>query len=462
MPDTGTDSSVPASFRDPDGFLFRREGRLYRQINSSYLADYRGLMDSGLYQELTESGLLIPHEETAEPMASPEASMVVRPETIKFISYPYEWSFSQLQDAALTTMSIEKKALAHGMSLKDASAYNIQFRGCRPVMIDTLSFERYREGEPWVAYRQFCQHFLAPLALMSHTDIRLGQLLRVYIDGVPLDLASRLLPGKTKLALGLATHIHLHAQAQRKYSDKPAKPAGGKMSRMAFLGLINNLESTTRKLEWKPEGTEWGDYYTATNYSDASLEHKTQLVAEYLEKASPKTVWDLGANTGRFSRIAAERGIPTIAFDIDPAAVELNYLDCRKRDEKSMLPLLSDLTNPSPAIGWQNRERQSLIERGPCDTALALALVHHLAIGNNLPFDRIADFLAGICRTLIIEFVPKTDSQVQRLLATREDIFPGYNREGFEPAFSARFAILASTPVKGCERTLYLMEKRPA
>jgi ribosomal protein L11 methylase PrmA len=457
-----TDQNLPSSFRDPNGFLFRRDGRLYRQVNDIYHADYKQLMESGLYSDLTEQGLLIPHEETSEPQMSGGSSLVIQPEMIPFISYAYEWSFSQLQDAALATLSIEEKALEHGMSLKDANAYNIQFRGSQPVLIDTLSFERYREGEPWVAYRQFCQHFLAPLALMSHTDVRLSQLLHAYIDGIPLDLASRLLPGKTKLALGLATHIHLHAQAQRKYSDKPAKPAGGKMSRMAFLGLIDNLESTTRKLEWKPEGTEWGDYYSATNYTDTSLEHKAQLVTEYLERVSPKTVWDLGANTGRFSRIAAERGIPTIAFDIDPVAVELNYLDCRKRSEKNMLPLLSDLTNPSPAIGWQNRERQSLIERGPCDTAMALALIHHLAIGNNLPFDRIADFLAGICRTLIIEFVPKTDSQVQRLLATREDIFPNYNKETFEQVLSARFAILASSPVKDSERTIYLMELRQA
>ena len=453
-----TDDTLPSSFRDPSGFLFHREGQLYRQVNESYRADYKQLMESGLYRDLTEQGLLVPHEETSEPPMSGGGGLVIQPETIPFISYAYEWSFSQLQDAALATLSIEKKALEHGMSLKDASAYNIQFRGSRPVLIDTLSFERYREGEPWVAYRQFCQHFLAPLSLMSHTDVRLGQLLRVYIDGVPLDLASRLLPGKTKLALGLATHIHLHAQAQRKYSDKPAKPAGGKMSRMAFLGLIDNLESTTRKLEWKPEGTEWGNYYNDTNYSDSSLNHKRQVVEDYLANVNPKTVWDLGANTGLFSRIASDRGIPTVAFDIDPAAVELNYLDCRKRDEKSLLPLLSDLTNPSPAIGWQNRERQSLIERGPSDTAMALALIHHLAIGNNLPFDRIVDFLAGVCRTLIIEFVPKTDSQVQRLLATREDIFPNYTREAFEQAFSARFTTLASSPVKDSERTIYLME----
>ena len=454
------DASVPGSFRDPSGFLFRRDGRLYRQVNESYRSDYDRLMESGLYRDLTEEGLLVPHDETSEPQMSGGGSIVIQPETIPFISYAYEWSFSQLQDAALATLSIEKKALEHGMSLKDASAYNIQFRGCRPVLIDTLSFEQYREGEPWVAYRQFCQHFLAPLALMSHTDVRLSQLLRVNIDGIPLDLASHLLPSKTRLALGLATHIHLHAQAQRRYADKPVKPAGRKMSRMAFLGLIDNLESTAKKLTWKPVGTEWGDYYAATNYSDASLEHKAQILADCLERVNPKTVWDLGANTGRFSRIAADRGIPTVAFDIDPAAVEHDYLDCRKRDEKNLLPLLSDLTNPSPAIGWQNRERQSLIERGPCDTALALALVYHLAIGNNLPFNMIVDFLAGICRTLVIEFVPKSDSQVKRLLATREDIFPAYTREGFEQAFSARFAIIVSSPVKGSERTIYLMELR--
>jgi len=455
-----TDESVPGSFRDPSGFLFHRGGRLYRQVNQSYRADYKQLMESGLYRDLTEQGLLIPHEETSESLMSKDGSLVIRPEAIPFISYAYEWSFSQLQDAALTTIAVQKKAVEHGMALKDASAYNIQFRGCRPVLIDTLSFGRYREGEPWVAYRQYCQHFLAPLALMSHTDVRLSQLLRVNIDGIPLDLASHLLPSKTHLNLGLATHIHLHAQAQRKYADKQAKPEGRKMTRMAFLGLIDNLDSTTRKLSWKPAGTEWADYYAATNYTDASLDDKARLVAEYLETARPNTVWDLGANTGRFSRIASERGVMTVAFDIDPAAVELDYLDCRKREERNLLPLLSDFTNPSPAIGFENRERQSLIERGPCDTAMALALVHHLAIGNNLPFDRIVDFLAGICKTLIIEFVPKSDSQVQRLLATREDIFPGYTQTGFEQAFASRFTTLASSPVRESQRAVYLMELR--
>ncbi len=462
MTTTEADAPVPSSFRDPNGFLFRRNDRLLRQVNNSYRANYEQLMSSRLYNSLTGSGLMTQHEETGETGNSACAFKVIAPEVIPFISYPYEWSFSQLKDAALTTLAIEKQALEHGMSLKDASAYNIQFRKCRPVLIDTLSFEEYREGEPWVAYRQFCQHFLAPLALMSHTDVRLGQLMRVHVDGIPLDLAASLLPGRTKLSLGLATHIHLHAQAQRKYADKPVKPDGRKMGRMAFLGLIDNLESTTHKLKWKPRGTEWADYYSATNYVDASFDHKRQVVTDYLARANPKTVWDLGANTGVFSRVAAERGALTIAFDIDPAAVEKNYLDCRNRGEKNLLPLLADLTNPSPGIGWENEERMSLIERSPCDTAMALALVHHLAIGNNLPLPRVARLLARICRILIVEFVPKSDSQVQRLLATREDIFPDYTREAFEHDFAAHFSTLASAPVRDSERTIYLMGARPA
>ncbi|MCJ7513764.1 MAG: hypothetical protein MUO23_12440, partial [Anaerolineales bacterium] len=198
-----------ASFRDPSGYLFERNGKLFRQVNRSYQADFDRLIASGLYAELTGVGLIIPHiESPAAPDEPGLAYRVIEPEPVPFISYPYEWSFGQLQTAALTTLSIQKRALSKGMSLKDSSAYNIQFHHGRPVLIDTLSFETYREGEPWDAYRQFCQHFLAPLALMAHTDIRLGQLLRVYIDGIPLDLASRLLPRKTRFSFSLLTHLH--------------------------------------------------------------------------------------------------------------------------------------------------------------------------------------------------------------------------------------------------------------
>jgi ribosomal protein L11 methylase PrmA len=231
------------------------------------------------------------------------------------------------------------------------------------------------------------------------------------------------------------------------------------MGRYAFLGILSSLESVVRKLKWQPRGTEWADYYQDTNYSPQAFEHKKAIVASFLDRARPATVWDLGANVGVFSRLAGDRGIPTVSFDVDPAAVEKNYLDCVAKGDTSILPLVIELTNPSPGIGWENKERMSLAERGPADAVLALALVHHLAISNNLPFGKIAEFLSHICTSLIIEFVPKTDSQVQRLLATREDIFPHYTRQAFEQEFSHYFAIEDSADIRESQRTLYLMRR---
>lgn len=452
---------LSASFRDPSGFLFSRNGILYRQVNQSYAADYSRLMESGLYAKLVKAGLLIPHKEADHASAANDAAFkIIQPERVPFISYPYEWSFGQLKDAALATLSIHKRALKMGMSLKDASAYNIQFVRGKATLIDTLSFEIYKEGQPWVAYRQFCQHFLAPLALMAFRDVRLSQLLRVYIDGVPLDLASELLPFRTRFNLGLLTHIHIHASAQRRYADQAVKPRNGGMSQQAMLGLIESLEGTVRKLTWKPAGTEWGDYYDSTNYSDAAFEHKRQLVHQWVEQKKPALVWDLGGNTGVFSREAGASGAQVMSFDIDPAAVEQNYRFVRSKKEENLLPLVLDLTNPSPALGWANREREAFGERGPADMILALAVIHHLSISNNVPLRQLAEFLAGAGKWLVIEFVPKSDSQVQKLLASREDIFPNYTREGFETAFSEFFTIHAVEAVRQSERHLYLMEAR--
>jgi ribosomal protein L11 methylase PrmA len=450
---------LSASFRDPSGFLFTENGILYRQINRAYSNDYARLMDSGLYDKLVKAGLLIPHVESDQLPASPDAAFkVIQPELVPFISYPYEWSFSQLKDAALATLSIQKRALKLDMSLKDASAYNIQYLRGRATLIDTLSFEVYKEGQPWVAYKQFCQHFLAPLALMSYRDVRLNQLLRVYIDGVPLDLTSGLLPAKTKFNFGLLTHIHVHAGAQKRYSDKAAKPRMGGLSKQAFIGLIESLENTIKKLSWKPAGTEWGDYYENTNYSDAAFEHKKQLVREWTLEKKPALVWDLGGNTGVFSREAASSGAFTVSFDIDPAAVEQNYRNVKTKKEQNLLPLVLDLTNPSPSLGWNNNERDSFGARGPVDMVLALAVIHHLAISNNVPLPQLAEFFASHCKWLVIEFVPKSDSQVQKLLASREDIFPNYTHADFESVFSSCFKIHKTEFVRDSERTLYLME----
>ena len=454
-------SSVPGSFRDPSGFLFLRDGILYRQINQLCKDDYDRLMSSGLYERLVDRGLLIPHEEADISLAQgPDAYRIIRPRLVPFLSYPYEWCFSQLKDAALATLEIQQIAFDAGMELKDSSAYNIQFVDGKPVLIDTLSFEIYQQGQPWVAYRQFCQHFLAPLALMSCTDVRLSQMFRIYIDGVPLDLASSLLPKRTWARFSLLSHIHFHAKSQARYAEKTEGVKRGSVSTLGYRGLIDSLKSTVQSLRWSPGGTEWSDYYDKTNYTDTALEHKKEIVGSFLDAAKPSTVWDLGANTGLFSDLAAQRGMLTISFDIDPSAVEKNYLRCRNAGEGRIIPLVLDLTNPSPGIGWENRERMSLQERGPADLAMALALIHHLAISNNVPLPRVARFLAGICTWLIIEFVPKEDSQVQRLLATREDVFPHYEKASFERSFAEFFTIERAAGVEGAKRTIYLMRKK--
>lgn len=451
-----------ASFRDPAGFVFTRDGVLYRQVNEPARADYDRLMTSGLYEEATASGDLVRHVEV-DTSLSPDgrAVRVLQPDRVSFVSYPYEWCFSQLKDAALLTLRLQKAAMRHGMVLKDATAYNVAFWRGRPVWIDTLSFEVETPGSPWVAYRQFCQMFLAPLALMSKVDVRLQELLRSYIDGVPLDLASRLLPTSTRLRPGLLMHVHLHAAAQRRAGAATASSGKPRqISRQALTGIVDSLEGATKALDWRAPGTTWGNYYDATNYTDAAFAHKREIVSAAIDRVTPALVWDLGANDGTFSRLASERGIETVAFDVDPVAVEKNYRRVRDRSETHILPLLQDLTNPSGAYGWAGEERDSLAARGPADLTLALALVHHLAIAHNVPLARVAAYFARLTRALVIEYVPKEDSQVQRMLASRRDIFDTYTQEGFERAFSTAFEIESATPVRESVRTIYLMRRR--
>ena len=453
------------SFRDPAGFVFERDSVLYRQVNRSFETKFAAVRASGLFDELARERLLVPHQEVGpEHAAGPDAVAVLRPERIGFISYPYEWSFGQLKDAALLTLGVQEQALERGFTLRDASAYNVQFSGGRPILIDTLSLEPREEGAPWLAYRQFCEHFLVPLLLMSRVDIGCGSLLRAHLDGIPLELGSRLLPWYSRLRPGTLMHVHLHAAAQRRYADTaPAVPAKTRpIGKTAAIGLVHSLRGTVARLSWEPAGTEWAEYTRQHNYSDSAVASKRELVARLLRGTLPRVVWDLGANTGDYSRVAKEMAETVIAFDIDPAAVERNYRAVRASNEQKILPLLADLANPSPALGWAHRERRSLEERGPADALLALALVHHLAIGRNVPLERIAEYFARLGRALVIEFVPKSDSQVQRLLRSREDVFVDYHREGFETAFRRHFRIEAAEPVTGSERTMYAMRRRDA
>ncbi|MFL5448759.1 MAG: class I SAM-dependent methyltransferase, partial [Gemmatimonadales bacterium] len=332
--------AVEGSFRDPSGFVYTRDRTLFRQVNTGFRHTFEAFLASGLWDELVRDGLLVPHEPVGlEYSATPEAYAVLRPERLPFISYPYEWSFGQLQDAAALTLQIQERALRKGFTLRDSSAYNVQFQGGRPIFIDTLSFEPWEEGKPWAAYKQFCEHFLLPLTLMSATDIRCGTLLRSYVDGIPLDLGSRLLPHRSWTSLSAVLHIHLHAWAQGRYAGSAVTSAakGKSMSQRSLLTLVKNLSTATQRLSWRPSGTEWADYTTDNNYSDAASRSKREMVVAHLAAVKPKTVWDLGANTGEYTRAAREVASHVVSFDVDPAAVERNYRRVRSENETGIL-----------------------------------------------------------------------------------------------------------------------------
>ncbi|HEY3862781.1 MAG TPA: SAM-dependent methyltransferase [Verrucomicrobiae bacterium] len=450
--------AVGASFRDPSGCVVEHEGEFLRVVRPAYAENYDFLLKSGLYRVLTAQGLLIPHEEIEQPAAE-GVYKVLRPRQVPFISYPYEWCFSQLRDAALATLAIQKAAMAHGMSLKDASAFNIQFVDGRPTLIDTLSFEKLRL-RPWAAYGQFCRHFLAPLALIKWRDARMGQLPMIHLDGIPLPLAASLLPHRARLNTWLLMHLFLHAASEKKAAAAPPPPAQSKEFPLrSFLGLTSSLESAVQSLKWQPPKTNWSEYYGSSVLGGRYVAHKLEIVGDFLKAARPGTVWDLGANTGRFSRLAVENGAGVLSFDGDPACVEMNYLEARRERQSRLLPLVMDLTNPSPALGWDHRERMSWLDRPKPDMALALGLTHHLAIGNNVPFDRVADFFARLAPSLVVEFVPKDDPNAKKLLRTREDIFDSYSRADFERAFGRRFAVEDSRPVEDSTRRVYLMRR---
>ena len=455
----------PASFRDPSGFVFWRDGRPYRQVNRRFATEWDAFSASPLSRLLVERGLTLGWRPAPiELAASSDAHAVIEPEELEFVSYPYEWTFGELKDAALLTLEIQALALEHGFTLRDASAYNVQIHRGRPVLIDTLSFEPGEAGQPWPAYRQFCEHFVAPLALMALRDVRCGLLLRGHIDGIPLDLAARLLPGRTRISLGLGAHVHLHARAQRRYADRPAEAAAKVRAGMRVnqSALIDSLRRTVAGLRWEPKDTEWADYDERTSYGPAATSAKESLVRRLVGATDGDRVWDLGANTGRYSRIAADLGRRVVAFDIDPAAAERHFRRVRAEGRGDILPLVVDLANPSPGLGWANSERRSLANRGEADTLLALALIHHIAIGRNVPLAAISAWFAGLGRQLVIEFVPKDDPMVGHLLASREDVFADYSLEGFRGAFAADWTIVDEAPIPDTVRVLFSLRRRGA
>lgn len=445
-----------SSFKDPDARVYVDNKKIFRKIFPSYFCTYKKFMHSGLYNELISKNLIIPHKE----ISSDSNCIIIEPEKV-FISYPWEWCFSELKNAALSTLEIQLLAIDYGFSLKDANCFNIQFYKNKPVLIDTSSFEEYKEGTPWVAYKQFCENFIAPLALMAYKDINLNSLFLSNINGISLELASKLLPIKTYFNFNIFTHIHIHSKFQSKYSNHSKKETDNIfIPKNQLKNLIKNLYNTVKNINLKNISTEWGNYYDDTNYSEESFESKKLIIEEFKQKISPKTVWDFGSNTGVFSRIFKDSSTQIAAFDIDKSAVEKNYLKTIKEQECNILPLVLDLANPSPALGFANNERKNIFDRAEnVDLILALALIHHLKFTYNIPFELISKCFSSISKYVIIEFVDKEDSQVKRMLLNRKDVFEDYTQENFEQCFSKFFNIKYKKQIKDTKRTLYLMEK---
>jgi hypothetical protein len=284
--------------------------------------------------------------------------------------------------------------------------------------------------------------------------------LQPYLNGIPLDLAVRILPWQARFKPALLMHLYMHAGAQKKYEGQAAKTSEVNMSKLSLTALLDSLLSCARSLKLNDNTSEWSDYYSDTNYTSTSLNAKEVIVSDLLRQLSPDTVWDCGANTGRFSRIAASIAPLVISTDMDPLCVNRNYLKCKQDRVQNILPLIVDMTVPSPALGWNNEERQSIFERAPVHTVMALALIHHLAITNNVPFPMVAQCFARLGKNLIIEFVEKKDSQVQRLLASRKDIFDQYDETNFVKDFSVYFDLISRHEIPQTGRVVFLFRVR--
>ncbi|MCU0360967.1 MAG: methyltransferase-like protein 9 [Bacteroidia bacterium] len=446
----------PGSFRDRDGVVFFEGTNCYRTIHNHYSNTWDKLEKSGLYRELVEEDKLIPLEpcdKTQFTELSENIYKIYKAPVLPFISYPGEWSFSQLKKAALLTLYIQKKAIEKGFCLKDASAYNVQFIGNKTIFIDSLSFDIYEEEKPWQAYAQFCRHFLAPL-LLSHYGIPEAHTFFLsHMDGIPLQTCSKLLPWKSRFHILAYTHIHLHAKLEKKHAaDRVLNFKGLSYSRKKMLSLIEHLEMEIKQLIAGEQESNWTDYYDTFSYHTTAYAEKTDFVKQICASIHGKLCLDLGANNGAFTFIAAEHFEQVLACDADAAVLR----NIRKQKKENVLTLQVDLNNPLPAYGWNSNERASFMSRAKQnDLTLALALMHHLCIGNNLPFEKLAEWFSVVSKHLIIEFVPKEDEQVKKLLVSRKDIFEEYNKDNFEKAFSRFFDKAKVHLLSNSERVMY-------
>jgi hypothetical protein len=449
----------PASFKDPAGFIFQSNGKYYRQINISFSEDYEMLMRSGLYDVLVQNKLLLAHSEVMENFtASDNHYKTLFPQQIKFICYPYEWCFDQLKDAALLTIRIMKLAINRGMILKDATPFNIQFENGQPVFIDTLSFEIYDESKPWIAYRQFCECFLFPLYIEHYLKLDIQKLFATYLDGIPVNFTARLLPIKSRLNPGVLLHVYL----QNFVKDyKGIKTREACFDKLKLSRLLDHLENRISKITSNiSKISVWNNYYSETILSQHYLNEKKIIFNYFLKNIKYNTALDLGTNNGYFARILAENNANIIAIDSDNQCINNLYQETKKYNILNILPLCIDVSNPSPATGFQTTERQSFIQRINAELVVALALVHHLVLAKNIPLNKIATFIASVCiKYLVIEFIPLTDPKAAEIVK-RKSHHNTYDQESFERSFSDLFVTCEKIIIPGTERVLYLMDKK--
>ncbi len=449
-----------ASFRDPSGHLFYDGETLKRRVLPIYFEQYIALKESGFYDTLSRKRLLIPHTQTA----SSDQEIILTPEVIPFITNPYEWSFEQYKQAALLTLKIQKYSLTKGFSLKDASAYNVTMYEGAPIFIDTLSFDFYEKDTPWRAYQQFITHFFGPLVLAKYHGSDILKMMQTHIDGIPVKLVASLLPSKTKLSSTLYTNIHLLAKMEGKYKDDyKAEAKVAKLSLKAQNNILDSLYDYIKNLQ-SNEATEWGNYYTKTNYDAAAFQAKKELIKSWVAPLQANRIIDVGGNDGTFAR-ALDSNAHLIVTDIDGQAVAKNFVLAQQNKEKKMLAFVCDVLQPAPGIGFNNTERHSLVHRlqnyAP-DVTMALALIHHITLSGNVPFEKSATFFASFSKHLIIEFPKREDSWVESLLVRKREFinhFDFYNESNFEVSFKKYFTLEKKESIPGTSRVLYFFKK---
>lgn len=457
------------SYKDTAARVFQKDGLYYRYIFKEYQAEYNHLMQSGLYAKLQAKGLIIAHEEMQND--SELAYKLLYPSQISFQSYPFEWSYTQWRKVIIAYIQINQIALAHGMILKDASPYNFYLTKGKAVLLDTSSFSFFKEGEPWIAYRQFCSELLSPIALMHYNGQKWSRITRTHLRGLPLNFVSKQLPLKSWFNSTAFIHIHLHskyANAQGDTAKAKQQLAGEKnynrkgFSTEKLQSLIGMLLCTVEK--WtKPYQFEkhWSEYYEQDIESEKYLTNKEQIVKGWLEKLHPNSVLDMGANTGKFSFIAAAYTQRVIALESDDICVDMMEAQIKKEKLVNVNALMQELAETTPNLGVDEKEMASIFTRAKSEMVMALALEHHLHINSQMSFTQIAEmFSLFSTRYLITEFVPASDSKVQLLIKDRNKDLSAYTLAAFQNALSKYFTIIEQTNLVGSDRQLILLEKK--